>query len=133
MAAIKHKNTKPELVVRRLLHRQGYRYRLHVNVCGARPDVVFRRRRQIIFVHGCFWHMHECRYGRVQPKTNGAFWKKKREANVKRDDRQLARLAAEGWHALVVWECETRDAAKLQERLVRFLENDDPKDQPAGT
>ena len=124
MAAIRQKDTKPELIVRRLLHRHGYRYRLHVRLCGARPDVVYRTRRKVIFVHGCFWHMHECRYGVVQPKTNAAFWKNKRETNVQRDREQLARLDKAGWQALVVWECETRDVPVLQQKLFRFLEGD---------
>ena len=121
MAAIKQKDTKPELRVRRLIHRQGYRYRLHVKGLPGRPDLVFQRRQKVVFVHGCFWHMHDCRYGAVQPKTNAEFWRKKREANVVRDDRDVASLQAAGWHVLVVWECETKDVSQLESRLKTFL------------
>ena len=121
MAAIKQKDTKPELCVRRLVHRQGYRYRLHVKGLPGRPDLVFQRRQKVLFVHGCFWHMHDCRYGAVQPKTNADFWKKKLEANVVRDQRDVASLQAAGWKVLVVWECETKDVSQLQFRLKRFL------------
>src|SRR5579872_1111623 len=85
MAAIKGKNTKPEMMVRRLLHRMGYRYVLHSKKLPGRPDLVFPSRRQVIFVHGCFWHMHDCRYGNVVPATNREFWQTKRTGNVARD------------------------------------------------
>ena len=122
MAAIKGKDTKPELLVRRLVHRLGYRYRLHQRNMPGRPDLVFRSRRKVIFVHGCFWHMHDCRYGRVTPSTNAAFWNEKRMANMERDRKTQAVLRADGWNCQVVWECETRNLPALEKVLLAFLE-----------
>lgn len=121
MAAIRGRDTKPELVVRRLLHRLGFRYRLHARDLPGRPDVVFRSRRKVIFVHGCYWHVHSCRHGRVVPKTNAAFWSAKRAGNVRRDIDAAAKLADAGWRTLTVWECEVRDIDALRERLCAFL------------
>jgi DNA mismatch endonuclease, patch repair protein len=121
MAAIKGSNTKPELTVRRLLHRVGFRYVLHSKGLPGRPDLVFPSRRKAIFVHGCYWHCHDCRYGNVAPKTNTAFWQEKRAKNVARDLEQQKALASQGWKVVVVWECETRDQASLLERLETFL------------
>lgn len=127
MAAIKGKDTKPEMVVRRLVYRLGYRYRLHSRDLPGRPDLLFRSRRKVIFVHGCFWHMHECRYGQVEPQTNARFWQEKRQANVQRDRRQVMALESEGWHVLVVWECQTRDDERLTGMLTKFLETRSPR------
>ena len=124
MAAIKGKDTKPEMVVRRLVFRLGYRYRLHGKSLPGRPDLVFRSRRKVIFVHGCFWHMHSCRYGQVKPKTNATFWEEKRKASVERDRRQLKALIDDGWEVLVVWECQTRDANALEAVVTEFLGSD---------
>ena len=121
MAAIKGKDTKPEMVVRRLVFRLGYRYRLHGKNLPGRPDLVFRSRRKVIFVHGCFWHMHKCRYGQVKPKTNATFWEEKRKANVERDQRQRKALNSDGWDVFVAWECETKDVCQLKIRLEVFL------------
>jgi DNA mismatch endonuclease (patch repair protein) len=121
MAAIKGKNTKPEMIVRRLAHKLGYRFRLHRRDLPGCPDLAFPSLRRVIFVHGCFWHMHDCRYGCVVPRTNASFWQAKRRSNVDRDERQMAALRRDGWRVLVVWECETRDPAALSRRLVRFL------------
>jgi DNA mismatch endonuclease, patch repair protein len=123
MAAIRSKNMKPELAVRRLVHALGYRYRLHRKDLPGKPDLVFGRRRQAIFVHGCFWHVHPdpaCLDSR-RPKSNTSYWNAKLTRNVERDTAQLAELAELGWCVLVVWECETRDPAKLSARLRRFL------------
>ena len=126
MAAIRGKDTRPERSIRRLLHTMGYRYVLHDRRLPGRPDLVFPRRRKVIFVHGCFWHMHhECKYGRVVPATNAEFWHKKRVGNVDRDARAMRALAAQGWHALVTWECEIRDIDSLARRLVAFLESEE--------
>jgi len=122
MAAIRGRDTKPELVVRSLLHRMGYRYRLHGRDLPGRPDIVFRKRRKVIFIHGCYWHMHPCRYGSVVPKTNASFWADKRAANVRRDRENVAKLDAAGWETLTIWECEVRDTDRLRERLRTFLE-----------
>lgn len=124
MSAIRGKDTKPELVVRRIAHSLGYRYRLHSRNLPGRPDLVFGGRRKAIFVNGCFWHMHNCRYGRVRPATNSAFWENKRLANVARDRRSLQALRRAGWRVLVVWECRTRKPGRLPEILGKFLRTD---------
>lgn len=122
MAAIRGKHTTPELVVRRVLSSLGYRYRLRGRLLPGKPDIVFASRRAAILVHGCFWHRHTCANGRVMPKTRRAFWKAKLEGNANRDKAGLRALRKAGWRVLVVWECETRDAARLSRRLERFLE-----------
>ena len=121
MSAIRNKDTKPEIIVRRLTHGFGYRYVLHSRKLPGHPDLVFPARRKAIFVHGCFWHMHDCRYGRVAPATNTAFWSAKRSGNVERDARNMQSLKELGWDVLVVWECETRDLKALGKRIDRFL------------
>lgn len=121
MSAIRGKDTGPELAVRRLIHSMGYRYRLYGKELPGRPDLVFRARQKIIFVHGCFWHMHACKQGHVTPRTNAAFWSDKRAGNVKRDRRNIRALRACGWHVFVVWECQTRDLVALAKRVARFL------------
>lgn len=121
MSAIKGKNTKPELVVRRLVHGMGFRYRLHHRGLLGTPDLAFVRLRKAIFVHGCFWHMHDCQFGRVRPKTNDAFWNDKRQKTKERDQRNRAGLLRIGWRVLVVWECEIQKKT-LSNRLKRFLE-----------
>ncbi len=121
MSRIKSKNTKPELLVRRLVHAMGYRFRLHRRDLPGRPDLVLPRHRKIIFVHGCFWHMHRCKYGRVKPKTNADFWETKRKSNVDRDRIALRQLRAQGWKVLVIWECWTRKPEALQQKLQEFL------------
>lgn len=122
MSRIRGKNTSPEMLVRRLVHRLGFRYRLHSAKLPGKPDLVFASRRKVIFVHGCYWHIHDCAYGRVKPKTNAEFWETKRRSNVDRDERNLASLKAAGWKTLVVWECAIRDAKALERRIVRFLQ-----------
>lgn len=123
MSRIQAKNTRPEMVVRRLVHALGYRYRLHSASLPGKPDLVFASRKKVIFVHGCFWHMHQCKYGRVVPKSNATFWQKKRSGTVVRDAKVIACLEKSGWAVLVVWECEVRASQKLAERLVAFLES----------
>lgn len=121
MAGIRHKDTLPERQVRSLLHRMGYRYRLHAKGIPGKPDIAFAARRQAIFVHGCFWHRHAgCRYA-YTPKTRTDWWRAKLDANQARDQRVLHELSEKGWSALVVWECDCRDPAKLGESLTRFL------------
>jgi DNA mismatch endonuclease (patch repair protein) len=117
MAAIRGKNTTPEWKVRRALHALGYRYRLHVAGLPGKPDLVFPRYRVIVFVHGCFWHMHRCHYGRPKPATNVTFWEQKRLGNVERDRRNRKALTATGWRVYTIWECETRDTATLSKRI----------------
>ena len=124
MSRIRGKDTKPEIIVRRLVHRLGYRFRLHQRKLPGCPDIVLTRHRKVIFVHGCFWHMHKCRYGNVKPATNEKFWQSKREGNVVRDKRNLRRLRKDGWKVLVIWECQTRNSEKLIDRLSKFLNSD---------
>ena len=122
MSAIRGKDTKPEMVVRSITHGLGYRYRLHRRDLPGVPDLVFPKLRKIVNVHGCFWHMHRCRYGSVTPKTNVEFWHNKRVGNVTRDRKVLKCLRTSGWSVLVVWECETKDISVLRGRLQEFLE-----------
>lgn len=121
MSRIKGKDTKPEMIVRRMVHAMGYRFRLHRKGLPGKPDLVFGPRRRVIFVHGCFWHVHDCKYGQVKPKTNASFWGAKRGETRKRDQRNIRALEAEGWQVLVIWECETRDGEALEKRLAEFL------------
>ena len=122
MSRIKGTDTKPELIVRSLVHQMGLRFRLHRKDLPGKPDLVLPRHNKIIFVHGCFWHMHRCRYGRVKPKTNAEFWQEKREGNVARDRRNLKALRADGWQVLVIWECWVREPEKkVVGRLEKFL------------
>ncbi|NKM27884.1 very short patch repair endonuclease [Rhizobium laguerreae] len=125
MARIKSKDTGPELTVRRLVHSLGYRYRLHVRGLPGTPDLVFRSRKKVIFVHGCYWHAH-LRYDpsckRARPaKSNREYWGPKLERNVARDQANLSRLADDGWDVLVLWECELKDAANAALRITQFL------------
>jgi len=121
MSQIRCKNTKPEMIVRSLVHCMGYRYALHRKDLPGHPDMVLTKHHKIIFVHGCFWHMHRCRYGKVKPATNAKFWQSKREGNVARDKRNLRKLRREGWKVLVIWECQTLNSNRLIERLNKFL------------
>ena len=122
MRRVRDRDTAPELAVRRLLHRYGYRFRLHAKDLPGRPDIVFRRRRKAIFVHGCFWHRHEGCRRTTSPKTRIAFWEKKFSANRQRDKAAVFALERAGWDVAVVWECETRDVGALARRLMRFME-----------
>lgn len=124
MRAVKSRDTKPEMVVRRLVHSMGYRYRLHRKDLPGKPDLVFRSRKKAIFVHGCFWHGHTCRRGDRQPKTNAAYWVSKIGRNRLRYERQRAELAAQGWRVLTVWECEMRGRDELAARVQAFLDDD---------
>lgn len=120
MKSVRARNTKPELVVRRLLHSLGYRFRLHGRLPGS-PDLVFAGRRKVIFVHGCFWHRHAKCPKTTIPRTNREFWQHKFAANRRRDRRNLRELAANGWDVIVVWQCETEDLEALSRRLRQEL------------
>lgn len=125
MRAIRSKDMRPELAVRRLVHKMGYRYRLHGKNLPGKPDLVFASRRKVIFVHGCFWHSHEgCKMAHV-PKSNSAYWGPKLERNRARDTKTIAALRAEGWKALVIWECETGSETSLSSRVRNFLNGGD--------
>jgi len=122
MAAIKGSDTKPEMRVRSFLHSLGFRYRLHRKDLPGKPDIVLPKYRTTIFVHGCFWHCHDCRWGSVVPKTRAEFWADKRRGNVARDARKAEALESLGWRVVTVWECETRDAESLKVALSSLLE-----------
>ena len=122
MRAVQSKNTGPEMTVRRLLHGAGYRYRLHAPDLPGRPDLVFRQRRKVIFVHGCFWHGHRgCSKAKL-PKTRVEFWRGKVALNQERDAARIRDLRRLGWRSLVVWQCQLRRPDTVLRRLVRFLE-----------
>lgn len=117
MAGIKARNTRPEVFIRSLLHRAGFRFRLHVPDLPGRPDIVLPRYRAVILVHGCFWHAHDCSLFRL-PASRRAFWEKKLAANRQRDARDISGLVAAGWRVLVVWECALKGRGKIQEDQV---------------
>lgn len=130
MSRVRSKDTGPELLLRRLLFALGYRYRLHTKDLPGKPDVVFASRRKVIFVHGCFWHVHACSAGRSTPETNAQFWHAKRRANVIRDVQVLDALQGSGWQVLVIWQCELKKPKMIARRAKRFLGNPrhcDPK------
>lgn len=120
MAKIRAKHTKPEMLVRRMVHGMGVRYRLHRKDLPGKPDLVFGPRRKVIFVHGCFWHLHDCRDGRI-PASRRDYWEPKLQRNAERDAEHAAALKAAGWQVLTVWECETKDLEALKNRLSDFL------------
>jgi DNA mismatch endonuclease (patch repair protein) len=121
MRAIRSKGTKPEMFVRRFVHGLGYRYRLHVSSLPGKPDLVFPRLRKVIFVHGCFWHMHRaCRAGRI-PESRREYWEPKLLGNVERGRRHLASLRKLGWKVLIVWECEIENSERIEKKLINFL------------
>lgn len=121
MRAVKDRDTRPELIVRRMLHARGFRYRLHRNDLPGKPDLAFPSRRKVIFVHGCFWHGHHCPRGARTPKTHETYWTQKIARNVARDTANESALLADGWKVLTVWECELKARAWVEERLVNFL------------
>lgn len=133
MSKIRASNTKPELAVRRMLHRLGYRYRIDFRALPGRPDIVFTARKKIVFVHGCFWHRHAgCRFA-YEPKTRRDFWSTKFARNIARDAEVKAQLESLGWEVLVIWECQTRDIEELERRLTAFLGPPNTRELPAIT
>ena len=121
MGLIRSTDTKPELLVRRLVHSMGYRYRLHRRDLPGVPDLVFSSRQKVVFVHGCFWHGHDCRLGRM-PKSRLDYWGPKIARNKERDATNLRRLRGMCWKCLVLWECQLRRQDALAERIKRFLD-----------
>ena len=122
MSNIRSRNTKPELIVRSIIHKLGYRFRLNVRYLPGKPDIVLARHKKIILVHGCFWHTHDCKRGNVRPQTNDAYWQGKRQKNMERDAANQLAYDAQGWTTRVVWECETKDNKKLIKILSSFLQ-----------
>jgi DNA mismatch endonuclease (patch repair protein) len=122
MAAIRSKNTKPEIAVRRLIHAMGYRFRLHRRDLPGRPDLAFPKFRKIIEVRGCFWHGHTCKDGTRSPETNREYWRAKIKRNKARDHENLAKLEAFGWKTLEIWECDLTDVGKLVAQIRLFLD-----------
>jgi DNA mismatch endonuclease (patch repair protein) len=121
MARVKAKNTKPEMFVRRIVHAAGYRYKLHDPNLPGKPDLVFGRRRKVIFINGCFWHSHsECSLART-PKSNFDFWSNKLQRNKARDEENIQKLNELSWEVLVLWECELRNSEVLVEKIKSFL------------
>jgi len=123
MGNIRSKDTTPEMIVRKLTHSLGYRFRLHRKDLPGKPDLVFPSKKKIIFVHGCFWHQHDdpnCKISRL-PKSRIDYWVPKLQKNVERDKEHQKVLASQGWTVLVIWECEVRDTDKLAKKICKFL------------
>lgn len=120
MSKVRGKDTTPELSIRRLLHALGYRFRLHRRDLPGSPDLVFPSRRAVVFVHGCFWHRHDCGKGRL-PKSNQAFWSTKLGRNVVRDAWNVRALRRLGWRVITVWQCELKNLPRVERRLAKFL------------
>lgn len=132
MQAVRRYDTAPEMRVRRALHALGYRFRLHRKDLPGTPDIVLPRHRKIVLVHGCFWHGHEECKRATRPVNNAGTWAAKIEGNRRRDQQNLEALSALGWDVLVVWECEVKDATRLEERLRRFLQSLDRASGPCS-
>jgi len=120
MASVGTKDTKPEMIVRRHLHRLGYRYRLHRRDLPGSPDLVFPALKKVVFVNGCYWHGHECRWGKL-PKSNATYWQDKIRTNRERDARNVADLRSLGWDVYTVWQCELRERDAALDRIVEYL------------
>lgn len=121
MSGVRNKDTRPELLVRRLLHSLGYRFRLHRRDLPGSPDIVFAGRRKVVFVHGCFWHQHEGCALRTTPRARTDYWLPKFERNKARDRKAVEDLARANWSSLTIWECELKDQAAVENRLITFL------------
>lgn len=122
MRRVKARDTKPELELRRLVWALGHRYRKNRRDVIGQPDLAFVGRRRAIFLHGCFWHRHDCASGTRAPKSKTVFWNAKFKQNVRRDARVMDELKAAGWRALVIWECELHDRLKIERRVRKFLD-----------
>jgi DNA mismatch endonuclease (patch repair protein) len=122
MSRVRGKNTSPEIHVRKLIYRLGYRYRLQGRDLPGNPDIVFRVRMKVIFIHGCFWHGHDCRAGNNRPMSNQSYWLPKLERTKGRDAANQAKLRDLGWNFLILWECQLKNEAVLTEKIRKFLE-----------
>jgi DNA mismatch endonuclease (patch repair protein) len=120
MRQVHSKDTRPELTVRRLVHGMGYRYRLHSKNLPGCPDLMLTAHKKAIFVHGCFWHRHECPSATL-PKSNRDYWERKQNRNAARDKENIRALRGLGWKVLIIWECEIKDVKRLQRQVQRFL------------
>ena len=121
MAAVKGKNTKPEIAVRKLLHKLGYRFRLHRKDLPGKPDIVLPKYKTVIFIHGCFWHRHAgCKYAST-PSSNAVFWEKKFEENVARDRKNIEKLETLGWKVIIIWGCEVNEEERVLSALRGML------------
>lgn len=127
MARIKKVDTKPELLVRKILFANGFRYRLHRRDLPGNPDIVFPARRKVVLVHGCFWHRHDCPAGRKLPISKPEYWEPKLRHNRERDQRNSAQLKRLRWRSLTVWECELSDLDRVTKRLIKFLRTDNAR------
>lgn len=121
MSVVKSKNSGPEIIIRKLLHRLGYRFRLHRIDLPGRPDLTFPSRRKVVEIRGCFWHLHEGCRNATLPRTRYDCWKNKLDGNAARDSRNVAALQEMGWKVLVVWECELNDIASVEAKIRDFL------------
>jgi len=121
MAKVRGENTSPERLVRSLIHKMGYRFRLNVKDLPGKPDIVLKKHKKVIFVHGCFWHQHEGCPHAARPSSNTEYWNKKLDRNMLRDRENMHKLEYLGWNVLIVWESETRDREKLIDKLKGFL------------
>ena len=123
MRAVKSRDTAPEMTVRRLVYSMGYRYRLHRKDLPGKPDLAFKSRRKVIFIHGCFWHGHDCKRGARVPKNNREYWETKIARNRERDRQHDEDLKREGWRVFVVWECQISEPEAVAERIKSFLDD----------
>ncbi len=121
MRRVRSKDTVPELIVRKITHSLGFRYKLHKDDLPGKPDLSFPGKKKVIFVHGCFWHGHQCKRGNRIPKENRDYWIKKVKANIERDNRHVNELSKQGLSVLIIWECETKNQDKLKQRVNEFL------------
>jgi len=122
MSQIKSKGTKPELIVRKLCFSKGLRYRLNKKIFNISADLIFPKYKSVIFVHGCFWHSHDCKYGRVKPKSNAEFWNKKRGDTCIRDQRNQNKLIENDWKCLIIWECELKNLENVSFKVNKFFD-----------
>lgn len=125
MSAIKGKNTKPEMIVRRFLHHKGYRFRLHRKDLSGKPDITLARYKTVIFVHGCFWHQHSNCKNAVMPKTHVSFWEDKLNGNIVRDKKNTLLLQGKGWQVLTIWECEVTSESNMEKLTEKIRNNNE--------
>lgn len=123
MRKVRSKNTAPEIIVRSISHRLGFRFRLHRKDLPGKPDLTFPKLKSVIFVHGCFWHSHNCKAGQNKPKSNTEYWDNKLIRNKERDKANIIKIIALGWRPLIIWECETKDIKTLSTKIKKFLKN----------